>query len=232
MVWKRNSKTWGQTYGVKKTEMLHRPLIQILFSFTGGILVSYRILPSCYCTLVPVFLLLAFFLFTSLFLSSRLKIFCLLLVFFLAGILLEQGKHSPSRLMPLAIKRTKATIEGTVLEPIRIRNEMARLKVRADFLLYENKSIPINDNVFVSVYNHIPYIRPGEKIRFSARLRPFKNFNNPGRYDYESAMKLKGFTCAASVSDGRRIVPMGPGHLPFPGNLVERIQSPIRDFFE
>ena len=182
--------------------MIHRPLIPILFSFTGGILVSYKILAPCQSILVPIFLSAVFSLLAALFLSPRLKPFCLLLVFLLTGILLEQGKHSPSKLMPLAIKRTKVTIEGTVLEPIRTIKEMARLRVRADVLFVQGKIIPAKENVFVSVYNHIPHIRPGEKIRFPARLRPFKNFN-PGRYDYESAMKIKGFACAASVSDGR-----------------------------
>ena len=211
--------------------MIHRPLIPILFSFTGGILISYKILGSWPSIVVPIFLSIAFSLLATLFLSPRLKTFCLLLAFFLTGILLEQGKQLPSKLIPLGIKRAKVTIEGTVLEPIRTIEEMARLRVRADVLFVEDKIIPVNDTVFVSVYDHIPQIRPGEKIRFPARLRPFKNFNNPGRYDYESAMKIKGFTCAASVSDGRRIVPMGRGRLPFPHGLIERIQRPVRDFF-
>ena len=211
--------------------MIHRPLLPILFSFTGGILVSYKILASCQSILISIFLSAVFSLLATLFLSSRLKAFCLLLAFFLTGILLEQGKHSPSKLMPLAIKHTKVTIEGTVLEPIRTIKEMARLRVRADLLFVEGNIIPTKENVFVSVYDYISHIRPGEKIRFPARLRPFKNFNNPGRYNYESAMKIKGFACAASVSDGRRIVPMGRGHLRFHHELIERFQRPVREFF-
>jgi len=211
--------------------MLHRPLIPMLLSFTGGILVSYKALYSYPDLSIPVFLSVAFSLLAYLFLPSRLRLYCLLLAFFLTGIMLEQGKHSTSQLMPFATQRTKAIIEGTVLEPIRIINDMARLKVKADLLFVEDKTVPVNDNVFVSIYNHIPPVRPGERIRFPARLRPFKNFNNPGRYDYESAMRLKGFTCAASASDGRRIVPMGSGHLSFPRGLIESIQRPVRDFF-
>jgi competence protein ComEC len=202
----------------------------MLLSFTGGILVSYKALHSYPDLSIPIFLSVVFSLLAYLFLPSRLRLYCLFLAFFLTGIMLEQGKHSPSRLMPFATQRTKATIEGTVLEPIRIINNMARLKVKADLLFVEDKTVPVNDNVSVSIYNHIPSVRPGERIRFPARLRPFKNFNNPGRYDYESAMRLKGFTCAASASDGRRIVPMGPGHLSFPRGLIEKIQRPVRDF--
>ncbi|MCD6293369.1 MAG: DNA internalization-related competence protein ComEC/Rec2, partial [Deltaproteobacteria bacterium] len=74
-------------------------------------------------------------------------------------------------------------------------------------------------------------LRPGEKIRFPARLRTFKNFRNPGHYNYEKAMTFAGFTCAAAVSDGRYIVPMGPGKLPFFQGLIEKLQAPVRTFF-
>ena len=211
--------------------MIDRPLIFFLLSFTGGILVSHKALHAYPDLSLPVFLSVAFFLLANLFIPSRLRFYCLLLAFFLTGIILEQGKHSPSQLMLFATQRSKALIEGTVLEPIQTINDMARLKVKADLLFVNDKTIPVNDNVFVSIYRHIPSVNPGEKIRFPARLRPFKNFNNPGQYDYESAMRLKGFTCSASVSDGRRIVPMGPGHLSFPRRLIEKIQRPIRHFF-
>jgi competence protein ComEC len=108
---------------------------------------------------------------------------------------------------------------------------MARVKIIAQKLLIKGNNIPLNEKLLVTVYNHIPNIEQGEKIRFPARLRAFKNFNNPGRYDYESAMKSKGFTCAASISNGKRIVPMGPGHLPFPIGPLKKVQQPIRDFF-
>jgi competence protein ComEC len=73
---------------------------------------------------------------------------------------------------------------------------------------------------------------PGERIRFPAKLRPFKNFNNPGRYNYKLAMKLRGISCAASVSDGRRVVMLGKGELEFPLEILERVRRPIRRFFQ
>jgi competence protein ComEC len=99
-------------------------------------------------------------------------------------------------------------------------------------LILKGDAVPIDEDIVVTVYNHMPGLEAGDKIRFPARLRPFKNFNNPGNYNYEEAMRLKGLTCSASVSDGRRIVPMGPGHLPFPRGLIETIQKPVRDLFK
>lgn len=212
--------------------MFHRPLIPIFFSFLGGILIGHNLLSSCPETVVPISVLLASLLTATLFISPRLKIHFFLSIFFLAGIMLDLNEHSPSKLLPYAIKREKVTIEGTILEPIKIVNKMAKIKVRTNSLFIDDREILVQENIIVTVYNHVPHLSAGEKIRFPAGLKPFKNFNNPGRFDYESFMKLKGLSCAASVSDGRYLVQMGPGHLPFPRGLLEKMQHPIREFFK
>ncbi len=211
--------------------MFNRPLIAILIIFIGGILASHKIVSSYQWLILPIFLSISLLLFATLFLSSRLRLPCLLLIFLLTGIFLNSVQRSSSQLLPYAIQRKKVTIEGTVLEPVKVINEVARLKLIAHKLLIGEKKVPLNEKLFVTVYDHIPNIKQGEKIRFPARLKPFKNFNNPGRYDYESAMKLKGFTCTASIYDGRHIVPMGTGHLPFPFGVLKEVKQPIRDFF-
>ena len=203
----------------------------MLFAFAGGILVAHKILAPCQGLALPLFICITLCLFAILFLSYRLRLALLLITFFFTGILVDVGRHHSSGLLPWAVNRQKVTIEGTILEPVRISNKNARLMVRAHMLFAGERRVRINDSILVTVYNNTPHITPGDKIRFPCRLRPFKNFNNPGAYDYESAMKLKGLTCAASVSDGRRIVPMGPGSLPFPGALLERIRGPVRGFF-
>ncbi len=203
----------------------------MLFVFAGGILIAHKGPASFQGLVFPLFICITLCLLAILFLSYRLRLALLLIIFFFTGILVDLGRHHSSKLLPWAVNRQKVTIEGTILEPARISNKNARLKIRAHMLFVEERRVRIRDNILVTVYNNLPHVRPGEKVRFPARLRPFKNFNNPGGYDYESAMRLQGLTCAASVSDGRRIVPMGPGLLPFPGALLERIQRPVRDLF-
>lgn len=228
---RKNSSVWERTYGEKKPEMFYLSLIPVFLSFAGGILVGHEVLHTCRWLMSCVFLCLTFSLISTLFLPRQIKIYSLLITFFLTGIFLVTAKQGTSQLQPFAAERTMVVIEGTVLEPIKLTTEMARLKVRADNLFIEGKDIPVNENLMVTVYDHPTHIMPGERIRFPARLKLFKNFNNPGMYDYKSAMKLKGLTCTASVSDGRRIVLMGKGDLPFPHGLIEKIQRPVRDFF-
>lgn len=139
--------------------------------------------------------------------------------------------HNYSDLLSLAHKRKKVILMGTVLQPARITQDTARTEVMIDGMIIHGGIKHLNEKVLLTIYNHTKDFSPGEKIRFPARLRTFKNFNNPGRFNYELAMKLKGLSCAASITDGRRIVPMGKGNLGRPRRLMEDLRRPIRDHF-
>lgn len=210
--------------------MFQRPLIPILISFAGGILAGHEILGPAQGFLLPLFLSLAVSLLGILTLPSRFKMLCFLIMFFLSGALLDLKRYPSSQLLSLATQLREVTIEGTVLRPIKVTLERTRLRLRAHWVFRKGGAAAVNEDIIVTIYDHPPELRPGEKIRLPARLRSFRTFNNPGRYDYESAMRLKGLTCAAYVSDGRYIVPMGPGDLPFPLGLLEKVQGPVRDF--
>jgi len=232
-IWKKNLRIWGLLSGGKRHEgMLHRPLILLLIFFTGGILFAHNFLSTCPNLILPVFICTAFFLISLLFIPRNAKIPCLLAAFFLTGILLDMGQHRPSQIFSIVRQHKKITIEGTILEPAKVTGKMAKFTLQTHGLFVEGRAVTVSEKIIVSVYNHVPDLRVGEKILFPARLKSFKNFNNPGGYDYESAMKLKGLTCSASVSDGRGIVPVGSGILPLHRKWLENIQSPIRNFFK
>ena len=153
-----------------------------------------------------------------------------MLCFFFCGALFDLSEHHDSSLLPLAEQREKVVIEGTVLRPVKIMPDMASLEFRSERVFIRGEIRAVREKVLVIIYNYSQEYSPGDKIRCPARLRPFKNFNNPGRYDYETAMSLRGFSCAASVSDGRRIVPMGMGRLGLLIEIIEKARRPVREF--
>lgn len=210
---------------------LHRPLIPVLFSFVGGILLGHAAFPLVQSFTLLLFLLIASSLILSLFISGRPGFFFTLFVFFLLGVLLDCNEHHTSALSELSDNRRTVTIEGTVLQPPRIGKGMMRFEVKAEKVFGKGYVQRIGEKVLVTVYDGTRLFSPGDRIRFPARLRPFRNFNNPGRYNYELAMSLKGLSCAASVSGSRHIVLMGKGSLGFPLTVAERIRGPIRDLF-
>ncbi len=212
--------------------MSHRPLIPILISFVAGILLAHSGIIPLSWPVLAIMLGISLCLFFIPFQLSSFDTPLLLFCFLLTGALLDINMHGTSELQLFAKNREKVFIEGTVLEPIAAVNGIGRLKVKVYKLFMGNKTVKTNENVRLTIYDHLPEIKPGDKIRFPARLSAFKNFNNPGRYNYEFSMKMKKLACAAYVSDGRHIVPMGPGHLPFPRGLIEKMQRPLRHFIE
>jgi competence protein ComEC len=165
--------------------------------------------------------------------SARAAPFLLLILFALSGGLLALTERQPEQtLVRAAAVRARVTVEGTVLEPPLYRNHVTRFPVRVDRVLPAGRSRAAGERLYVAVYSPTPELRPGQRIRFPARLRPFRNFNNPGRYDYEAAMKDRGFACAASVSDGRRVVCMASkGTLGRVQAALETLRGPLRDWF-
>ena len=211
--------------------MRRRPLIPLTLALASGIVLGRLACPDSPPVALPVIVGTILCVAATLIPDSRMKPVCVLLSFLGAGIVLEHGTHHPSVLTSLARNRHTCILEGTLLAPARIRHDTAGLMVGTHLLLDSGTRRTVSDRIMVTVYTHIPELRPGERIRFPARLRPFDNFDNPGGYDYESAMAIRGFSCAASVPDGRRIVPMGRGRLPFLLRILEPFRAPVRILF-
>ncbi|MBW2097112.1 MAG: ComEC family competence protein, partial [Deltaproteobacteria bacterium] len=212
--------------------MARRPLIPLLLTFMAGIFTGHAIHETGGIFYLPMACAIIALLFLYLFLNPRLRTACILVLFFLGGTLLPLNSHTPSKLLPLAQQHQKVIVEGVLLEPAQVHQKTSRLNVMARGVFFHGKTIPAREKLLITVYRNAPEnLIPGENIRFPARLRAFRNFKNPGAYDYETAMKIKGFSCAGAVSDGRFIVSRGKGILPFPYGYLEILRRPLRQFF-
>jgi competence protein ComEC len=212
--------------------MFLRPLIPILLAFAGGIFISHSACLEGYGVGLGLFLAVAAFSILFLFLPSSLRQTTVLPIFLFSGMFLGYHSRCASALMGLVDHGTRFTILGTVLAPPFQNEERARIAVRVEEILESGSEEGRGEKIMVTIFKPAGEYGPGEKILFPARLRPFRNFNNPGRYDYEQAMKLSGFACAASVSEGKSIVPMGKGRLGFPMDQLEAYRKPLRDFLK
>ncbi|MFH1487426.1 MAG: ComEC/Rec2 family competence protein, partial [Pseudomonadota bacterium] len=164
--------------------ILQRPLIVTLLCFIAGILVGHFTVSLHPDSAFYIALLSAFLLIILLIVPSRVKLYGILLLFFMVGIFIDQSRHPVSLLSPLARERQRVTLAGTVLTPPRIQGDTARMSVRAENLLFDGREKSIQENVLVRVYGYSRDFSPGQRICFPARLGPFKNFENPGRYNY------------------------------------------------
>ena len=212
--------------------MFHRPLILLLVSYAGGILLAQAFPTFLTPFKYPLFLLFASSSLAIFFCSYRIKIYFLLFACFSGALLLTARENGPSKLESLARDYRKITIEGIVLKPAKTPREgMARIEIMATGTFDNSVLSSLDERLNLTIYRNAPGLEAGDKIRFTARLRPFENFNNPGNFDYKRSMKLQGIACAASISDGNQITLLGKGPLPFPENLIEKMQKPVRNLF-
>ncbi|MBW1999622.1 MAG: DNA internalization-related competence protein ComEC/Rec2, partial [Deltaproteobacteria bacterium] len=136
--------------------------------------------------------------------------------------------------MDLATRREKVTLEATVLQELSSSGDGARYAIR----IYKIKvgrgkkatERRTDAKCRFTIYRNAPTLHPGDRIHSPARLGLFKNFNNPGGFDYASYMRWKGFECSASVSEGRMVVPMGVAQLGFPRGWIEGARKDAKEF--
>ena len=210
----------------KDTPIIYkRPLIWFLLSFTAGILADRSLLlPNHYpvCLTVVSGILLLFLL-----AHRNPQLYFLSAVFFLSAILLDQVHRAPSLLSDLSANHQRVIIEGTVVRPVQRMQNMIRMAVRTDKIKVANKWFKEKKTVYVKVCNNLPKIDIGDRIRFSAYLKPFANPKTPGAYNYRAAMKAKGYFCAAYVYNGRHIIFTGQGDLSFLSVITKHLRTPI-----
>ena len=209
--------------------MFRRPLIPALVSFIAGIFLGRLALPHNHALILPLLFLIAAILIVSLLIPHRVRPHCYLSLFFLVGIFLTFNSKGHSYLADLAKEGKKVVLGGTVISPSRTIQDITGYEIKAQHLFINGNIRSIDEKIMLTVYNNGRDFTPGQRIRFPATLKNFNNLNNPGYYDYEGAMELRGFSCRASLSDGRYIVPMGRDGLSLPLEMIEALRRPVRE---
>jgi competence protein ComEC len=103
-------------------------------------------------------------------------------------------------------------IDATVVDLPRARHDRMRLVVETASLSRGTRVHAVQGRLRLTVMGEVP-LAPGDRIAFSAKLKPFRNFRNPGGFDYRRYMAFKGIQGSAWVRAerlqhcGRRAVP-------------------------
>ena len=146
--------------------MLRRPLILILICFSGGILAGHSLFSSNPPLGFFIALLTIAALIFAFFLPVRYKTPCFLILFFGTGFLVDLGRHRETALSPLADERQKVLMEGTILTPPQIRQDTARVLIRADRVFLERVEKRFSEKILLRVYGYPRSFLPGDRVRF------------------------------------------------------------------
>lgn len=110
-------------------------------------------------------------------------------------------------------------IQGTVVDTPSARHGRMRLIVETAALSRDTLVHSVRGRIRLTVMGDVPLI-PGDRIIFTAKLRPFRNFNNPGGFDYRRYMAFKGIQGSAWTR-AERLQRCGSRPLPPASRLIQ-----------
>jgi len=211
--------------------MFSRPLVPALCVTIIGILIGHTILTN---VTLPVFLfplIILLCLGLIVIIPFKFPIVLLMAIFMLIGINTQISRPIMSELPQTILKNERIIIEGTIYGTPKIQFNVVSFPIHAEKIFLSKKIRRVKTNLLLKIYGYRSDLKVGERIRFPAKLKEFKNFNNPGNFDYRFYMQSRGLSLVAIVSDGRYVVPMGEGTLGFAGSILEKARGPLRQFF-
>ena len=184
-----------------------RPLIPLLISLMGGILLGSRFVgfATGFVVLAVVgggFSLVCFY-------RRKSALLMPLLLFAAVGYLSIQPWLSP-RIPKHHIQNYTGTHRWDIFgqiddQPWQIRNrtrfDMRIMRVSS--LDADNQTHAVSGLLRVTVVGDLPDINAGDKIRFKTRMRSISNFKNPGGFDYRRHMAFKGVLATAYIRGGK-----------------------------
>ncbi len=89
-------------------------------------------------------------------------------------------------------------IEGIVIEQPVLRHGRTRTILDVEALSRKDQVKPVRGRIRLTIMGEV-ILHPGDRVRFPARIRSFRNFKNPGGFDYRRYMAFKGIHGSAWV---------------------------------
>lgn len=99
----------------------------------------------------------------------------------------------------------KINAEGVICENPQVSPEKTELIVCVSRILINGQYLPVSGHVLLNVREPYPF-HYGDAIRFHSRLRFPRNFGNPGGFDYEKYLRLRGILVRGFVNDAAGII--------------------------
>ncbi len=90
-------------------------------------------------------------------------------------------------------------VVGRVEALPQLTRNRTRFILRLESLGDPQQTIAVRGRLKVTVMGRLPRLAAGDRVSFDCRPRSFKNFNNPGGFDYQRYMAFKGIWASAWV---------------------------------
>ncbi|MBM2837884.1 MAG: metallo-beta-lactamase superfamily [Deltaproteobacteria bacterium] len=127
------------------------------------------------------------------------------------------------------------SLEGRICEPPERLLDKTRLYIDLSALYVGAEPHPMTGKLLLTIGSKYdsgearpPLFKYGDTIRFLAKPRKPRNFHNPGGFDYERSLALKGIFASAYLKDGYGIIKTAEG-ISSVNRWIEGIRDSIRE---
>ncbi len=188
--------------------MFKRPVIPISIAFLSGSIASH-FLTAQYTLLFGLAGGVLVWLASAYFSWKRAVPFTWLGLWLLCGFSIMQAWSHPDLPANHVLRFSNASkwmIQGEVVSQPQVDRRRTVFKLAATQIERDTESNKVQGNLRVSIYGPPMPLAWGDVIRFPGKIRPLRNFNNPGGFDYIRYMRLKGIEAATSGSARELII--------------------------
>ncbi len=121
----------------------------------------------------------------------------------------------------------KINMEGMICDNPQVSPDKTELLVSASRILENGRYLPVSGRILLNVREPYPF-HYGDYIRFQSRIRLPHNFDNPGGFDYERYLRIRGILARAFVNDATGFVVLRRETGNAPRTRMERFRNLIR----
>jgi competence protein ComEC len=179
--------------GFAESTAWNRPAIPLLISLISGILIG-NARPGNMVVISGAAMLTACGIILSI-IRKRSSIAAPILLFLFLGYLSIQpwkGTNLPSSHVIHHADERKKIISGIVLTAPVSQNHRSLFTLETKTIGHGENQSNITGKLRVTVSNEIANLRAGDVISLKGKIRPIRNFNNPGGFDYKSHIAFSG----------------------------------------
>lgn len=188
---------------------MRTPLFPLTFAFILGIVIGNAVQINN----MPLLIALTFLFFFMLpFPLKKIRFmpgFALFAAFTILGIL-GINAHLHAQPEPTHVSRIDYSgvigLEGTVCEPPVRTPEKTNLVIESARVVQNGLAVPVKERVLLAVNETSRIPRYGDFIRVKVKLKHPHNFKNPGSFDYEKHLRLKGILVRGYIDNPDNIV--------------------------
>jgi competence protein ComEC len=213
---------------------VHRPVLHLLLSFSAGIVVGRHVAlqPAAAIAVVATILVLWLAWRTS---RNHATLILPHVLFLALGAVAISGAPDPDRPppgMPILSQRQEMTVIARISSSPKRYPDKTRVVVSLEKRRVGEAMQPVSGGLLLTITSCQKEWPVGQRFIGRVVMRPVRNFNNPGAFDYRRYLADQGIWLLGTVRSDSQLIAVGEPASPRWGRMLGRILSESRAFYD